>query len=122
MERLEASAKIEQALANKPTKDDAKKPSKKRKKDEPSQAAMVCNLCGKGGHKANECWSNPKNKSKRPKWYKSKDELKATSKQSNETFSADQFNYLVHNLPSMAKAKGLGKQDKKKRKVKQDEI
>jgi hypothetical protein len=29
-----------------------------------------CNMCGKVGHKAADCWSNPKNADKRPGWYK----------------------------------------------------
>ena len=27
-----------------------------------------CNQCGKKGHKAIDCWENPKNAHKRPKW------------------------------------------------------
>ena len=28
-----------------------------------------CNECGKKGHKARDCWLNPQNKDKRPKWW-----------------------------------------------------
>ena len=29
-----------------------------------------CNNCGKVGHKAVDCWADPKNASKRPAWFK----------------------------------------------------
>ena len=29
-----------------------------------------CNNCGKQGHMARDCWNDPKNADKRPKWYK----------------------------------------------------
>jgi hypothetical protein len=35
----------------------------------------VCNLCGKQGHKAEECWSNPANANKRPSWWRKKQEV-----------------------------------------------
>lgn len=31
-----------------------------------------CRICGVKGHKAGDCWENPKNKDKRPPNYKSK--------------------------------------------------
>jgi len=36
-----------------------------------------CNSCGKKGHKAADCWADPKNAGKRPKWFKSPSEIAA---------------------------------------------
>ena len=35
----------------------------------------VCNLCGKQGHKGEDCWTNPSNANKRPSWWNKKEEI-----------------------------------------------
>lgn len=40
----------------------------------------LCTTCGKQGHKGADCWQNPKNKDKRPKWLKEKTEEKSEGK------------------------------------------
>ena len=42
-----------------------------------------CRICGKKGHKANDCWDNNKNKDKRPSWYKSPDQRKKAAETAN---------------------------------------
>ena len=44
-----------------------------------------CNLCGKHGHKAVDCWSNPKNKDKRPNWFKPKEEVNSAAQQERKS-------------------------------------
>jgi len=41
-------------------------------KEKRSKFKGTCNYCGKTGHKAADCWDNPANASKVPKWYKPK--------------------------------------------------
>ena len=38
----------------------------------------TCNNCGKHGHKAVDCWNDPKNADKRPDWWTEKNEVTAT--------------------------------------------
>jgi hypothetical protein len=40
-----------------------------------------CRICGAKGHKAQDCWDNDKNKSKRPTWYKTQNKETKAKKQ-----------------------------------------
>ena len=44
-----------------------------------------CNECGKQGHKAVDCWNNPKNASKRPNWFKPNTEIGAAGKDEKQS-------------------------------------
>jgi len=46
-----------------------------------------CNTCGKQGHKSTDCWENEKNKSKRPKNWKSNGNKKNDEESINEEIS-----------------------------------
>jgi hypothetical protein len=47
----------------------------------------TCHECGKKGHRAAQCWKNPKNADRRPKWYKA--EVSATTKDEEEKTSTE---------------------------------
>eukprot|EP00977_Amphora_coffeiformis_P005922 scaffold1253_cov146-Amphora_coffeaeformis.AAC.5 len=47
-----------------------------------------CNMCGKKGHRAIDCWNNPKNASKRPSWFKPS-EVTAASADNDEQKSKE---------------------------------
>jgi hypothetical protein len=120
LENLEASVRIDRALAkgktnnnnennNRSDKKDGKNSKGKRgKRGKRSTAAAddddapVCSYCKKIGHVAKDCWSDPKNASKRPKGYKS-----GGRKETNNSISltTEQFNHLVAQLPSSKKAR-----------------
>ena len=52
-----------------------KKKNKNNKNGDNYKFKGKCNHCGKHGHKAQDCWENPSNTSKRPDWYKVKGEV-----------------------------------------------
>lgn len=43
-----------------------------------------CRICGVKGHKAGDCWENPKNKDKRPPNYKSKSNASSSNENNND--------------------------------------
>ena len=65
---------------------------------------LKCKRCGKMGHKTSNCWDDSKNEDKHPSFHK---KLKTTKNKSNKeiTFSVDQFNYLVNELPFLNQKK-----------------
>ena len=73
-----------------------------------------CKLCGKKGHKAIDCWDNPKNIAKRPKNYNSKkgNESATTAKsQTNKPIHCDYCNKDYHTIDKCFKKQ---KDDKNK--------
>ena len=44
-----------------------------------------CRICGKKGHKGEDCWDNEKNKDKRPSFYKAASKRKESANTANDT-------------------------------------
>ena len=63
-------------------------PHSTKKKSEGGKFTGKCHGCGKTGHKLEDCWENEKNVSKRPAWYRPKEEkgmVAANSSQQNDS-------------------------------------
>jgi hypothetical protein len=48
-----------------------------------------CRICGKKGHKGDDCWDNEKNKDKRPSFYKAASKRKESANTANDTDKKD---------------------------------
>ena len=88
----------------------------RKTKNKKGKTFPKCATCGK--HHKGDCWMDPKNKDKKPEWFRASYENKnnATNrKRANNndiSFSADQVNYLISKLPGIQPDK-----KRKKRKV-----
>ena len=102
LERLEASAKIEQSLNPKNSREPT---TRKRKKDSHSDESsksskkMKCKYCGQENprHSAENCWEKPGNE--KPQWKKRKTTNSSKNKESSNmiTLSNEQLMMLVQN-------------------------
>ena len=54
-----------------------------------------CRGCRKQGHKEVNCWENPNNAGKKPKWYKGQEKSLAT--QNQEQISGTKYLLMAHN-------------------------
>jgi len=119
LEKLEARARIDRALKGESLKDDdergdRKKGKKRKGSGGKSDGKSKCGTCGKSGHDTKDCWSDPKNADKRPNKRR-----KEGDKKDKKMFTAEQFQFLVSQLPSFQQGKNDGKK-RDKRKVRDD--
>ena len=114
---MEARANLDKALngsGKNSKKDDDESAKNKRKRDEEEpKGRLKCDTCGKRGHKADDCWSDPKNADKRPR----RDKRANAGKE--QLFTAEQFQFLISQLPSMA---ATTREPKRKRMVSDDPV
>jgi len=55
-----------------------------------------CHHCGKVGHTKAECWNNPINADKRPKWYRARIEVAAAGRSENTSKDSSDELQLVN--------------------------